>query len=448
MKIALIHFRVYETDGVSLEMDKWKKAFESLGHEVIYISGSPARNNDLFVKFLDYKSEYNQIIHKNAFESFTDFDTEWEFLDFIGQYNEKIYTELKELIIFNSIDLLIPNNISSLAYNIPVGIAVARLAKEHITEIIYHHHDFYWERKRYSKPTFKSIKEYLSKYFPSAYNSQHCVINHLAKEELFKRKKIKATVIPNVFDFNQLPFLKDNYNNDLRKVLKIKENDIVFLQATRIVERKAIELGFKVIREISDNLSLYEGKTLYNNFLISKDTKVHFVLAGMKEMNDRKFQELDRLLQSSSVVIHYVNDLVRHSRVVLNNQKKYSLWDFYTMCDFISYTSVLEGWGNQLLEGLFAKKPILIYEYPVYKTDIKKCNFDLVAIDSKLKKNKKTGLYFIPNIITKEKSIEIMEILLNKERYNDLVSHNFLKAKNNLSCSKLEELLKVLIDNI
>jgi hypothetical protein len=40
MKIALCHFRVGETDGVSLEMDKWKKALEQNGHEVFYIAGS------------------------------------------------------------------------------------------------------------------------------------------------------------------------------------------------------------------------------------------------------------------------------------------------------------------------------------------------------------------------------------------------------------------------
>ncbi len=448
MKIALMHFRVYETDGVSLEMDKWKKALENIGHEVIYISGCPAKDNDLFLEFLDYQSEYNQIIHKNAFETFTDFKTEWEFLDYIDQYSDKIYIKLKELIISNSIDLLVPNNISSLAYNIPVGIAVARLAKEHITEIIYHHHDFYWERKRYRKPTFKSINEYLFKYFPAPYNSQHCVINHIAKDELFKRKGIKATVIPNVFNFSQLPFVKDDYNNDLRKVLKIKEDDIVFLQATRIVERKAIELGFRIIEEIANSLTSYQGKPIYNNYHINKDTRIHFVLVGMKEMNDLKFKELNNLLQSSKVVIHYANDLLGHSREILNNQKKYSLWDFYTICDFISYTSVLEGWGNQLLEGLFAKKPILIYEYPVYKTDIKKYHFELVTITDEIKKDQKTGLYYIPRTTTKEKQVEIMKILLDKDKYNKIVDSNFLKAKTNLSYYRLEALLQELLDNI
>lgn len=42
MNILLAHFRVGETDGVSLEMDKWKWALESLGHKVFYLPGVQA----------------------------------------------------------------------------------------------------------------------------------------------------------------------------------------------------------------------------------------------------------------------------------------------------------------------------------------------------------------------------------------------------------------------
>ena len=34
-RIALCHFRVGETDGVSLEMGKWRQVLERLGHEVV-----------------------------------------------------------------------------------------------------------------------------------------------------------------------------------------------------------------------------------------------------------------------------------------------------------------------------------------------------------------------------------------------------------------------------
>ena len=61
MKIALAHFRVGETDGVSLEMDKWAKVLERMGHTVVYISGSKGNvARDTFViEEMYYQSEQN-----------------------------------------------------------------------------------------------------------------------------------------------------------------------------------------------------------------------------------------------------------------------------------------------------------------------------------------------------------------------------------------------------
>ena len=39
--------------------------------------------------------------------------------------------------------------------------------------------------------------------------------------------------------------------------------------------------------------------------------------------------------------------------------------------DFVTYPSLWEGWGNQLLEALRARLPLMLFEYPVYQADIK-----------------------------------------------------------------------------
>ena len=36
----MVHFRVGELDGVSLEMDKWKSVLEEMGHTVTYLAGT------------------------------------------------------------------------------------------------------------------------------------------------------------------------------------------------------------------------------------------------------------------------------------------------------------------------------------------------------------------------------------------------------------------------
>ncbi|MCZ7667463.1 MAG: hypothetical protein M5U34_09740 [Chloroflexi bacterium] len=37
--IGMLHFKVGSTDGVSLEMDKWKLILEEMGHTVHYAAG-------------------------------------------------------------------------------------------------------------------------------------------------------------------------------------------------------------------------------------------------------------------------------------------------------------------------------------------------------------------------------------------------------------------------
>ncbi len=448
MKIALIHFRVYETDGVSLEMDKWRHSLEQMGHEVVYLSGTNPKNNDLYLKELYYQAKYNEVIHRNAFIKLTDFSSSKELLTEINYYANLIYQKLKTLIIENSLDVIVPNNVSSLGYNLPVGIAIGKIAQEKLVKIIYHHHDFYWERIRYQTPLFPEINKLLKTFFPYPANAVHCVINQLAKEALQNKINKEVNVVPNVFAFSQPLWEIDDYNRELRRNYGIKDNDLVFLQATRIVERKAIELGYQVVKEVSKQIEYYQGKELYNGQLLTKNTKIHFVLAGLNELSPTKFAILDRLLQDSNVKIHYLNDVVSHGRKSVDNKKIFSLWDLYTMCDFITYPSILEGWGNQLLEGVFAKKPLLVYQYPVYKSDIKQFGFNFVEIDSKLIQNKETFLFEVAEETTKRKAKEIIELLTNKTEYYQTTKTNFMIGKEYLSYNSLNHILKKVLKQL
>ena len=285
----------------------------------------------------------------------------------------------------------------------------------------------------------------LDTYFPYPNNAKHCVINHIAQHELFQRTGVKATVVPNVFDFSGSSWAVDSYNSDLRSKYNISKNDIVFLQPTRIVERKAIEIAYDVLNKFSKNLHLLYGQSLYNGNEINKDTKIHFVLAGLQELSMDKFNILNKHFDSSAIKIHYINDIVNHTRGYKNNEKIYSLWDIYTMCDIVTYTSVLEGWGNQLLEAVFAKKPVLIYEYPVFKTDIKKFGFNLIKIDAELTKNEITNLFSINKECVASTATEIKNILLDKSDYFQSVFENFEIGKSNLSYSNLRLVIASII---
>ena len=113
MNIALCHFRVGETDGVSLEMDKWKEALEKLGHTVIYIAGSQGTASAKIIPSLHYQLPLNTKIVNNVYRDFKEYDSEEALKDDIFSLATEIEEDLIACIKENKIDILVPNNILS-----------------------------------------------------------------------------------------------------------------------------------------------------------------------------------------------------------------------------------------------------------------------------------------------------------------------------------------------
>ena len=227
MKIALLHFRVGETDGVSLEMDKWKIALQKMGHEVVYIAGSKGttETETFIVEEIHYKNDRNDRIVRNAYERLVDF-TENKLKEEIFDYATSIEKKLLKIIDDENIDILIPNNIWSLGWGLSAGIATTNAVKARNLQSIGHNHDFYWEREKYSNPTCRFINSILEDYFlPKEEYIKHCVINSLAQDQLKMRKGIDSIVVPNVFDFSSQQWVKDDYNIDIRERISIKKKN-------------------------------------------------------------------------------------------------------------------------------------------------------------------------------------------------------------------------------
>ncbi len=442
MKIALSHYRVGETDGVSLEMDKWAWALEELGHEVVYIAGSGGTCNretyiideialsfpeDEFLRMQMYfyqdKPESELIARSNTLKLIV---------------KEKLTTIIKE----ENIDILVPNNICCMGRSIPIGEAYAEVIAELNLKVVNHHHDFYWERPLYNGSNYPFVKQSLNDNFPpSGPNIQHCVINTIAKDDMMSKKQLAATYVPNVFDFDGKLWSADNYNESFRSDLGVGENDILFLQATRIVARKGIELAVDVIENIKVRKEELIGKTLYNGVVVTEDTRIVFAMVGLHEDHSDYVELLEQKCIESGIDFIIDSTLVAHERTTHGTKKIYSLWDAYVFSDFIMYSSIYEGWGNQLLEAVFAKKPMLVFEYSVYTKDIEDEGFDFVSLgnsyetlDSKLVK--------VDDSITIKAADEIIEILIDKEKYTTIGEHNFVLGKNNFSYDTLISGLK------
>jgi glycosyltransferase involved in cell wall biosynthesis len=238
----------------------------------------------------------------------------------------------------------------------------------------------------------------------------------------------------------------DDYNKDFREKLGIRDNDILMLQATRVTNRKAIELAIDVVGEMQkeENRKILEEAILYNRQSFKEDSRIVLVLAGMIETSDDYVERLKTRAEENKVELLFVNSLVEHSRCVKHDNKVYSLWDTYVFADIVTYPSIQEGWGNQFLEGLFAKKPMLVFEYDVYKEDIKEKGFKVISLGDKYELDK-YGLAKVDKKIIKRAARECIKLLIDKDCREKMIEENFQLGREYFSLESLEEKLKSIV---
>ncbi|UJF17804.1 glycosyltransferase family 4 protein [Vibrio sp. SS-MA-C1-2] len=448
MKILLAHYRVGETDGVSLEMDKWKSVLENQGHEAFYLAGSAGSVDANCIEALRYDNGLNAKITQDAFIEPTYFDNATQLVHAIEQQAKDIEKEAIKIIKDKQIDLIIPNNIFAVGHSLSAAIGLENAIQKTGVRVIHHHHDFHWEREKFASSVYPEIQEILDQYFPpKRVTDKHCVINQLAADSLKKKMNIESLVIPNVFDFENNHWVVDDYNHDFRAQFGIKESDIVFLQATRIVARKGIELAIDLIAQLQNEqqkeVTSWVGKVLYNKKMITSESQIVLLLVGMNEDNEY-FLKLKNKAKKSNVKLLAINQCIKHSREVTNGKKHYSLWDAYVHADIVTYPSWLEGWGNQFLEGIVAKVPQVVYRYPVFESDIKPFGFNIIDLGCEFIWDEQ-GLATVTKRNIELAAKETQRYLFDGEFRRQSMDENFIIGKKNLSYSALGTLLATLV---
>ena len=448
MNIAMTHFRVGETDGVSLEMDKWKKVLERNGHKVYYIAGSAGLQDALVIDEMGYWSKEDALINAACFEDAAILSTA-ALQDRIQRLADIIEQKLIHIIKDKQIDLLIPNNLLSLGRSPHIAMAITGAALKTKVKVLGHHHDFYWERSYFNNPQSEYAKSLLERYYPPVQLSdmRHVVINKLAKNDLLTKKGLESQVVPNVFDFQNEPWTADAYNQSYLRDMGIGDNEIVFLQATRVTNRKAIELAIELVALLNtpEYKQAMAGKTLYNGKAFNEQTKITLLMVGMHEGADNYEQKLVDLAAKKHVNLIIKPDLIDHSRKTLpDGSKVYSLWDAYVYCDMITYPSIYEGWGNQFLEGIFAKKPQVVFEYSVFKSDIQAYGFDYISLGDTYTTGT-DSLAQIKEHVLKQAAETCVAYLCDQNQYHTCVEKNFNIAKEHLSLEALDKLIQPLL---
>ena len=430
MVIAICHFRYGMLDGVSLEMEKWKRALEDLGHKVEVVAGEDPTGEAVVIPELSLS--WAEEVRRNAFEELSHY-TPADLMAEIERLARLVEERSREFLSREGVELLIVENLWSLPVNLPASLGILRAVESLGLPVIAHHHDFWWERDVYS-PTCPEIEALVVEVFPPAYpEAVHVVINSLARDELRRRRGLEATVVPNVMDFH-IPFGKDAFNADLREALGFAPTDIVFLQATRVVARKGIELALELVRH-------FQTEVLPELELPGK--RVVLFLPNLIE--DPEYHgKLVRRAKQLGVEAFFVPERFAAERRVEGRRKVYSLWDAYTIADFVTYPSLYEGFGNQFLEAVVARLPLVVFEYPVFAADIAPLGFRYVSLGREYYRDEE-GLARVPEEVTRRAAQEAGEILADEPRRREMVEHNFALGREHFSLERLERELSALL---
>lgn len=410
--IGFISTRFEGTDGVSLESAKWAQLLWDHQHISYWFAGLLDRHPDISMEvpeaFFDH--EENRWINDRVLgvQQRSPYIT-----GRIHALRDYLKIKLYEFISKFNIDLLIVQNALSIPMHVPLGLALTELIAESGIPTIAHHHDFAWERNRFS---VNAIHDYMQMAFPPKLpNVQHVVISSLAQESLALRTGISSIVIPNVFDFDQEPQIDWEYSADFRQEIGLSDEDVIILQPTRVVQRKGIEHSIELISELGD-----------------PKYKLVISHAAGDEGYDY-FTWLKEFARDHDVDLRLIAWHVSDKRGTLDNgQKRYSLWDVYPHADFVTYPSSYEGFGNAFLEAIYFKKPILVNRYDVFVRDIEPQGFDVVVMDG----------YLSDRTVQ-----EVREVLENPERREQMVSYNYQVAAQHYSYTVLKKRLSFLISN-
>ncbi len=451
-KLAFFQNRLGRTDGVSLEVDKWRAVLrDRLGHQVLYCSGNDDVPGNIVIPELYAQHPVTWKILQNATVTFRDYASESALEAEIYAHADVIEQRLLALIERERIELLLPNNLCSGGYQPAAAIAFHRVLRRTRLPAIVHSHDFYFEDSAEVRATCQTVASIYERYFPPKLpRVHHVVINRLAQAQLQARKNLSATVVPNVFDFDQPAWVADKFNGGLRSGFGIGANDLVALQATRILNRKGIELAIDLVAEMNQperRRSLAGIKTAAGG-TFGPQSRIVLLCAGIVEqigISGSYWPSLQTRAQQKGVELLHVGDQVKHSRGALaDGRTVYSLWDTYVHADFVTYPSTWEGWGNQFIEAVFARLPIVLFEYPVWCSDLGPVGFDVISLGAAATKAE-NGLVDVAPERLANAARGLIAVLRESSRRHAMTERNAQLAREHFSYASLQAVIEPLV---
>jgi len=413
-RIGFISTRFAGTDGVSLESAKWAQIFEEKGFACYWYAGRLDKAPDTSCCIPEAYFNHPEVAWINERiwrRTRRDRSTTHRIHAMAAYLKDTLYDFIERF----DLTLLVMENVLSIPMHVPLGLAISELLSETHIPAIAHHHDFYWERSRYS---VNAVNDYLDMAFPSRdYDLKHVVINQQAQEELARRKAVPSMLVPNVLDFEHPPVPLDAYASDVRSEMGLAPEDIMILQPTRVVPRKGIEHAINLVQLLGD--------TCKCKLVVTHE-------AGDEGLQYRNM--LREYARQSEVDLRFFETRVSDTRQLNHEGKKmYTLGDIYPHANLVTYPSLYEGFGNAFLESIYFKIPLLINRYAIFGRDIEPKGFRVPVMDG-----------FVTNDIVEE----VRHIIQDPAYRRDMVDHNYRIAARHYSYHVLRIALDTLLASI
>lgn len=345
----MISTRFAGLDGVSLEAAKLAPVIEEAGHSIRWFAGElgPEFSPGTEVREAHFAAEANLALEARAFASSV---PNRELMGEIRWRASALKPAIK--VFLETIDVAYIHNALSIPMQLPLAVALTESLAESGTRAVAHHHDFGWEKPRFSECAVPDIVE---RYFPPvAAGITHCVINSLAGDDLRERTGIVATLLPNILDFARGP-QRPVDGSAFREAAGIATDATLLLQPTRIIRRKGIE----------HTIHLAAG--------LGPQATVAYSHAA--DRDEDYWEELQRLAAELGVTTVY-------SPVGPEDHTDGPwLGDAFAAADLVCFPSIQEGFGNALVEALFFRRPLFVNRYAVYTADIAPLGVQAVEMD-------------------------------------------------------------------
>ena len=437
--ICFVSGKLGDVDGVSLEADKWISVLSGLGHTVYTVAGLYASDlmnvpldHQLTLDDLSFSSPRQLYYEKLGFPflsknpSHLTKKQQQHLQDELISEGREVAGILYKYIQDNQIDLIIAENTNALPMTLLGAVAVNELVQFHKVATLFHHHDFWWERSRFSESCFDQLLNRIMP--PGNLSVEHVVTSSYAEHILSSFKHVKPHVLPNCEDFKRPPVM-DEYNSRFREDFGFSQDDLLFVQPTRIVPRKKIEDSIRLVGKFCQKYTHLSGK-------------IHFIISlyDGDEPESHYLKDIIDIAESSGVRLHLISDRVCARRILKNGRRCYTPRDILANADMVTYLPVWEGFGNALLEAIAARVPLVTTTYLVYKTDIKGCGIQPVEIRDRYDDQ---GKLIIPDTVLDE----IYEVLTDHSIRQLRVNLSFRRASDEFGLDLLESRLAGIIHN-